>query len=324
MKIQTLSHFVYENKFLNGHPRLGLLLCLTDEKGGTAWGEVSPLPGWSQESLEDCLRQLSEYRSEILHTDWTISTLLEQLQTFNFFPSFLFGLESALFSLLSPLSNYKAPVSALLMGPYEEILKQAEIRQKEGYVSAKVKVSNLTFEEAFHVINQLKERFHLRIDVNRAWKTKDSLQFFSRFPLDSFDYVEEPFQNPQDLHLFPHPLAIDESFPKDLPLEKLDLLPTLKNLVYKPTLQGGILGFLPLYKFALKKNISIVLSSSFESAVGLTHIASMAHRFSLLSPIGIGTYHHLQDQFSDCLQIKPFLKIERLDKASSFINLGSF
>lgn len=310
MKIQTLSYYVYENKFSNKRPRLGILLYITNEEDLIAWGEVSPLPGWSQESIEDCLKQIEKYKSKILQKNWTASSLLENLREFDLFPSVIFGLESALFSLLSPLSNYEIPVSALLMGSYEEILEQAEIRHQEGYTSAKVKISNLKPEKAFHLINQLKDFFHLRVDVNRAWQTKDSLQFFSRFSLDTFDYVEEPFQNPQDLHVFPHPLAVDESFPKDLSLEELNLLPNLKSLVYKPTLQGGIRHFLPLHEFASKKNISIVLSSSFESTLGLSHIISMAHRFSLSSPIGIGTYYHLQDQFAHFLKIEPFTRIK--------------
>ncbi|MFZ4772531.1 MAG: enolase C-terminal domain-like protein [Chlamydiia bacterium] len=181
------------------------------------------------------------------------------------------------------------------MGTKEEILEQAMHRQKDGYTSAKLKVSNLNFDEAAEVIDQLKDQFRLRIDVNRAWTKAGSLHFFSQFALDAFDYVEEPFKNPKELREFTHPLAIDESFPADLSLHEMEELPTLKALIYKPTIQGGRSMCSFLSKWAAERKIDLVLSSSFETDLGLAHIAAMAHRFSLSAPVGIGTYHYLNE-----------------------------
>lgn len=225
--------------------------------------------------------------------DWNPECFLEQLVSLNLLPSVHFGVESALLSWLKPLSEYSVLRSALLMGSLEEILEQANLRRNEGYVSAKLKVSNLSFDEAAYVIRALKDQFCLRIDVNRAWSTDESLRFFKQFPKNAFDYVEEPFQNPHDLKYFTHPLAVDESFPGDLNLKELESLPMLKALIYKPTIQGGLAGCLPLQKWAEKRGISIVLSSSFESDIGLVNIASMAHRLSLSAPIGVGTSHFM-------------------------------
>jgi o-succinylbenzoate synthase len=86
---------------------------------------------------------------------------------------------------------------------------------------------------------------------------------------------------------------VDESFPQDLSLEELEGLPSLKALIYKPTIQGGMLGCRHLHAWAKRRGVDLVLSSSFESDLGLAHIASIAHRLSLLAPVGIGTYHHL-------------------------------
>ncbi len=249
---------------------------------------------YSRESLKDALEELEQKREQILAIDWTLENCLETLEQLDLLPSSSFGLESALLSLLDPLpGKCVVPTSALLMGSCEEIQKCAELRHREGYTSAKLKVNQLSLQEAARLIHALKGLFRLRIDVNRAWTTADSLQFFSQFSLDTFDYVEEPFQNPHDLAQFPHPLAIDESFPRDLSLEQLSTLPTLKALIYKPTIQGGMLPCLHLQKWADERSIALVLSSSFESIIGLGHIASLAQRLQLLSPIGIGTYHYL-------------------------------
>lgn len=289
MKIKAIFLYAYEM------PRSGILINGVDERENSGWGEIAPLPKWSRETLEESLLQLNLKQHEILAIDWTLTNWLEELKKLNLLPAVSFGLETALLSILSPLSEYAVPTSALLMGSPQDILQQADLRKKEGFTSAKLKVGNLALGEASDLIHRLKDQFYLRIDVNRAWRTSDCLRFFSQFSLDAFDYVEEPFANPKDLRLFTHPLAVDESFPQDLTLEELELLPALKALIYKPTIQGGMLGCLSLLEWTAKRGVSLILSSSFESDLGLGCVASLAQRLTILEPVGIGTYHYLQD-----------------------------
>lgn len=294
MKIQSFSLHPYRCSLINGTVHLGSLVKIVDEEGNVGWGDIAPLPSHSRETLEESVQQLNQKKQEILSKDWLEGTCLGELGKLGLLPSASFGLESALFSILAPIRKFTIPVSAFFMGSPQEILEQAQLRYNEGYTSAKLKVRHLSFIEAADIIHRLKDKFRLRIDVNRAWKTLDSLQFFSQFALDAFDYVEEPFQNPNDLAKFTHPLAVDESFPHDLTLMQMESFPTLKALVYKPTLQGGTLGCLDLRQWAAKRGVSLVLSSSFESYVGHIQIANLAHRLQLSEPIGIGTYHYLK------------------------------
>lgn len=286
MKIKTLF---YQIQLINGLERAGVLVNIVDKDGKSGWGDIAPMPNFSTETLEQALKQLQT----IHKIDWKAETYLRTLRQLPLYPSVTFGLESALHSIFSPLPSHSIPTSALLMGSPKEILEQADLRQSEGFTSAKLKVNNLSFKEAEQLIYLLKDRFFLRIDVNRAWDAANSLSFFSQFSKDAFDYIEEPFKNPLELAKFQHPLAIDESFPQDLCLEQLEELPMLKALIYKPTIQGGMHRCLPLHEWANKRGVSLILSSSFESDIGLAHIASMAHRLSLQSPIGIGTYHYM-------------------------------
>ncbi len=299
MLIQSLSLHPYEIPLASGQIRSGALIKIVDQNENWGIGDIAPLPKWSRETLEDAIEQIRLRKEELVSFDWNGDTFLNQLKLLDLLPSVSFGLESALFSILDPLPEFSIPTSALLMGSREEILSQAALRLEEGFTSAKLKVSNLKFDEAAELIHRLKDKFRLRIDVNRAWTTEDSLRFFSQFSLDTFDYVEEPFQNHHDLSQFLHPLAVDESFPQDLSLSELESLPTLKALIYKPTIQGGMLGCLPLLEWAKKRGISLVLSSSFESDLGLAQIAALAHRLSLSSPVGIGTYHHMNRHLTD-------------------------
>lgn len=293
MKLQSMHLREFSFLLTTGQLRKGLILTLRDSQGNEGLGEVSPLPNWSSETLEDALLQLSQKKQDILSIDWTIDNCFENLTSLKLLPSVTFGLETALLQLLSPIQKCNVKKSALFMGSRSEILEHADLRLSEGFTSAKLKVGHLTFDVAFEVISALKDKFKLRIDVNRAWKTEESLKFFSQFSFNAFDYIEEPFQNPHDLIKFTHPLAVDESFPNDLSLQQLELLPTLKAIIYKPTIQGGMTGCLKLHEFTMKCGISLVLSSSFESELGLNAIASISHRLRLDPPIGIGTYHYL-------------------------------
>jgi O-succinylbenzoate synthase len=299
MKISKFIFHPYTIPLTKGTPRSGLIIQIMNREGQNGYGDIAPLPSWSQETLEEAKEQIEQTKNQILAINWTRYTCFKQLKKLSLFPSVAFGLESALLSLLSPLPKYTVAISALFMGSTEEVFKQAKQRQREGYTSAKLKVGHLSFSEAKELILKLKDLFHLRIDVNRAWTTEESLRFFAQFTFDAFDYVEEPFQNPHDLAYFPRALAVDESFPHHLSLKELETLPTLKALIYKPTLQGGLAYALNLASWCKKQKISLVLSSSFESDIGLGHIASMAHRLKLTSPIGTGTQAYLEKSLID-------------------------
>lgn len=271
--------------------RSGVYIQIIDTEGNEGWGECAPLPRFSKESLDECMHQFLIHEEQFIEKNWTDQTLFTELAKLQLLPALSFGIESALLSLLSPIHEHTVKASALLMGTPSEIMEQANLRHSEGYTSAKLKVGNLNFDDAAILIHRLKNQFSLRIDVNRAWNTASSFRFFSQFDSHTFDYVEEPFQNPRELGKFPHPIAVDESYPSELSLKDLEALPNLKALIYKPTIQGGVLHCLPLKEWAIKNKIMLVLSSSFESPLGLAHVSSMAHRLSLSAPVGIGTAH---------------------------------
>ncbi len=269
MNDQKIALYPYKAKLTSGSLREGLFV-----KKGDRWAEIAPLPGFSKESLGDALLDLEEGRYKS--------------------PSVSFALESINSSFPSPKP---IATSILLMGKPHEILERAN--RFSQFKSAKLKVSQLSFDEARNLIDTLSSRFFLRIDVNRAWKTEESLSFFKRYPENLFDYVEEPFQNPKDLSLFTLPLAVDESFPSNLTQDDLEKLPTLKALIYKPTIQGGLQNARPLKAWADDRGIQFIASSAFETDVGLAHVLAFSERLGLTHPAGIGTYHYLDELFCD-------------------------
>jgi len=293
MILHTVDFFSYNIPFSNRENRRGIWIQIVDSNNNAGWGEIAPLPGWSRETLEEAISQLKQVKEQLLNRSWTKENCFEQILQLDLFPSVAFGVESALLSLLDPISDSSIVTSGLVMGSFAEMLEQIQRREEEGYQTLKVKIGSLSYNEAESLINRLIGKFTIRIDVNRAWKTEDSLSFFSQFNKDTFEYVEEPFKDPKDLKNFLLPLAVDESFPKDLSLEELEGLSSLKALIYKPTLQGGMAYCLPLYKWACRRGIDIVISSSFENTLGLYAAFSLSDRLSLKRMPGLGTHFFL-------------------------------
>ena len=262
--------------------REGLLVEYIDEEGRRGVGEVAPLPGWSRESLEDAEQQLIHGSEH------------------NYFPSVAFGLESAQLGIMTaPKLPLAFPINRLLSGSAKEMLLEAEGFAKRGALCLKLKLGSLGFHEAIEVVRALKGTFRLRLDLNRRWSLQQSLRFFSAFSPEDYEYVEEPCSNPSDLAYFPYPFAVDESL-RELPLEEILAYPSLKALIFKPTLQGGIRVGEVLAQAAKKHGIDLILSSAHESGVGITQIALLAHHLELTHlPLGLDTYRFLK---SDLLQ----------------------
>ncbi len=295
----------------SGQIRKGALVEVINEKGISGWGEVAPLPKWSKEDLKEAIEQISYYKVFFCNCE-----SIEQLHRLPLLPSVSFGISSAFRQLSSP-SSIEANVCAFLQGTPLEVLQQAEQWEKEGFSFAKLKVGSLRIEEAHSLIQKLKNRFRLRIDVNKAWDTKDSLEFFSRFQRDDFDYIEEPLQDITRLIEFSLPFAIDESFPNDISLNQLEMCPMLKAIIYKPTMQGDLSTSPFLIKWAEDRGIKLILGSSFESDVGLASIALMANNFRLESPLGIGTYYNMKAKL---LETPLLFSKGKLSIQSAFIN----
>lgn len=299
MKIRALKLFPYNVLYSYGYERLGSLIKLEMEHGEVGIGDLAPLKERSKESLSQAITQFKEYESTLTAIQWDKHCFTDQLAEFPLFPSLAFAIESALFSVLTPPISCSLDVAALLMGnSVNEIMHIAEMRKKEGFQTVKLKIGNLKPDVATTVINELNGTFKLRIDVNSRWSYSDSIRFFSQFPVDLFDYIEDPFDSISKLYDFPFPIAIEEPLSQGVSLAMIEKIPTLKALVYKPTVLGGYLVGRELKQWADERKISLVLSSSLESDIGHFHITAIAGRLGLTAPIGIGTYHYLNDFLS--------------------------
>lgn len=167
-------------------------------------------------------------------------------------------------------------------------LPLASLGPKIGFSTWKLKLGNMSFKEGVQFTNKCLGKASLRLDFNRKWSLENALRFTSLFKPDDFEYLEEPVPT-KDLVQFSKisqfPIALDESIYLDW-----KKIPSLKAIVVKPTVVGSI----PKIPASLK----LVLSSSYESGLGLLHIAKLA---SQKVAVGLDTY----DAFTQNILVNP-------------------
>lgn len=201
---------------------------------GSCFGDISPLPNWSEESFEEALEE-------------TIEVLTNQKKPK--FPSVRFGLSC----LNQPLTPFAVNLCALN-------------QPKPGCKSLKLKLGNLNLSEAINLVLEYKSHFKLRLDFNQKWDFEKLMAFVNNFSKEDFEYLEDPTQTIQELYKFSEitkfPIAIDDFYRKNLDTK----IPHLKAIVIKPTLSNPNVT-LP---------VPVILSSCYESSLGIAHIANLA------------------------------------------------
>ncbi len=280
--------------------REGILIKLTAEKGQSGFGEISPLPGVSRETLLQAKSQIFRLKEKMIGvslpagTEKLTGNFIKQLDAYKLFPSVRFGIEMAVLDLLeqSPKSFphhifKKRPqaicLNGLLTGTKDEVISQAKRLLGQGFRKLKIKVGRRSLKEDIEIISEIKKLLPanamLRIDVNRAWGLSTAVRFANAIGRQSIEYIEEPLKNPRHIpNLFKRtsfPITLDESITQ-FKGGNLKNFCGIHALIIKPMIVGGFKRSLDLIELARKYGIKTVISSSFESGVGLAALVNFA------------------------------------------------
>ncbi|WP_194846922.1 hypothetical protein [Candidatus Neptunochlamydia vexilliferae] len=152
----------------------------------------------------------------------------------------------------------------------------------------KLKVGHLSLDAA---IDLGKKTPFCTVDMNQKWPLEKALAFAEAFP--HVECFEEPLKEEEDATAFPYPVALDESVKHPPPYPHV-IVDTIK-----PTLLGY-----PLPK--PRKGVDFILSSSYESELGIYQIAKLAYRMKIpLKPMGLGTCHLFEEPlFEEGVHVK--------------------
>ncbi|WBA58650.1 o-succinylbenzoate synthase [Providencia sp. 21OH12SH02B-Prov] len=273
--------------------RDGLLVRLQDGDN-EGWGEISPLPEFSQETLleatEEAKQRLTEWVSGQPLADSTL-------------PSVAFGCSCALAELSGELpeqADYrKAP---LCSGDPDDLILRLDAM--EGEKIAKVKVGLYEAVRDGMVANLLLEAvpdLTLRLDANRSW-TRAKADGFAKYVnpdyRDRIAFLEEPCKTREESLQYAKDTGIAIAWDESVREEgfKVEAQPGVAAIVIKPTLTGSLAYCRQLVQEAHHHGLQAVISSSIETSFGLTQLARIAHQLTPNTIPGLDTLDLIQSQ----------------------------
>ncbi|MEZ2576201.1 o-succinylbenzoate synthase [Buttiauxella ferragutiae] len=273
--------------------RDGLLVRLTEgDKQG--FGEISPLPGFSAETVDEAQSVALAWLQA-----WPASGETELPEM----PSVAFGLSCALAEISGELpqaADYRA--APLCTGDPDELFEM--LAAIPGEKIAKVKVGLYEAVRDGMVVNLLLEAMpdlRLRLDANRGW-TPLKAQQFAKYVNPDFRpriaFIEEPCKTREQSREFARETGIAIAWDESLrePDFTFAAEPGLTALVIKPTLTGSLAKVRQQVEQAHALGLTAVISSSIESSLGLTQLARIAAWLTPQTLPGLDTLSLMQAQ----------------------------
>ena len=258
------------------HERTGSLLRLRAGDGLTGWGDCAPLPEFGID--EPAARALAE---ECAQLDLTAQRAGQPLAAW----------------LSSTQQPRSLAVNAVLGAISPSTVATAQEALSAGFRVLKIKVGGAAPEQEIAQLETLcaalPAGIRLRLDANGAWSLDAADYFLSACRSLPLDCIEEPLRDPDAMTLaglqaqVDFPLAIDES------LHLIDhhfwKAPPVRRLIIKPARLGGLLASVATGLRAQEAGVECVVTSSLESACGVTACAQLAAAIAPQACHGLAT-----------------------------------
>jgi len=286
---------VLRDRRLKTRDGLFVHLQIADREG---WGEIAPLPGFSRESLED---------AEAALRAWSLAWRDGGEPLLSGLPSVDFGISCALAELngtLPEAADYRA--APLCTGDPDELF--AVLAAMPGEKVAKIKVGLYEAVRDGMVANLLLEAIpdlYLRLDANRAWtplKAQQFAKYVNPAYRDRIAFLEEPCKTRADSLAFARETGIAIAWDESLREDDFRFIaePGVRAVVIKPTLTGSIAKVREQVNAAQAQGLTVVISSSIESSLGLTQLARIAAWLTPDTVPGLDTLNLMQAQLMRC------------------------
>jgi O-succinylbenzoate synthase len=161
-------------------------------------------------------------------------------------------------------------------------MRQARFLTSKGYMTFKLKVGNrnipLDVQKVQDVRRVIAHGAKLRLDANRAWRLDEAIVFAQSIGKECIEYIEEPVADPVQLEDFARrtdmPVAVDETL-QEKPIEEWAGRVGVAYAVARPMVMG-VTGYLKFLDTAAEFGIHVIVTSVFESGVGMTMLANLA------------------------------------------------
>lgn len=270
--------------------RAGVLLRLTDELGHEGVGDAAPLPGFSDESLDDVGRALSAQVASgaplFVTPLGSAAAIKHFVDRLNLPPAAAHALDQALLDLLAKREavslGWLLADSVRETVPVHALVSDGEAAARAvraGYTTLKAKVGSDFLDEDDDRLAAIRagagNEVQLRIDANGAWSDRTTaltaLRRLSRYGVQS---VEQPVPR-QHIDLLaevraysPVSVLADEAVRGAADLNRLIERHAADAVVIKPMLCGGLQVAFEMVQRAAAAGLPVSVTTSLESCVG--------------------------------------------------------
>lgn len=158
---------------------------------------------------------------------------------------------------------------------------------------AKLKVARYPMRDELALIRLLCDRLpslKLVLDANQGWTREEAWTFCGHLDPNRIEYLEDPCADFADIAFVANrtgmPVALDELLAQGKPWEPI---PQLRALVLKPTLLGSLANCEALIARARELRLKVIISSCFESDLGLNQLFHLAGEWAPEQAPGLDT-----------------------------------
>lgn len=313
--------------------REGLILSI-QEKDVCAFGEISPLPSFSKETLSEALSEIVLHKDDLLSfvTIGDAETAYGLLNSLNLCASVEFGMDMLRHDYLA--QKERQSWFQLFNTPFQEQIEiNAVIGSSQnnnalnlfhklldaGYTTFKIKVGidEQRELELLSLIRLERKDIKIRLDANASWSVDKAIQWSESFAEYDIEYIEQPVASIREMkEVVKHSkikIAADESVRTYDEARQIIEEQAAHILTIKPMLFGHFNRLSVTKELADTHGIGLVLTSALESSIGIKMCSIlacfygtnfMAHGFSTdslfsKSLLRESTVHHHKFTFSD-------------------------
>ncbi|WP_044470190.1 o-succinylbenzoate synthase [Mannheimia massilioguelmaensis] len=290
------SKLILRNRFLKRREGLLVQIKCKDNEG---WGEIAPLPEYSEETLEQAQAQTIQWLK-----DWNAARSRDEKLSFEgLYPSVAFGLSCALAEMkgrINEAGNYQA--APLCYGDPDELYEPLD--NMKGQKVAKIKVGMYEANRDGLIADMLLEAIpdlYLRLDANRSW-TPTKAQMFAKYVKPEhrarIQFLEEPCKTRDESRQFAAETGIAIAWDESVREPGFEVVaePNVSAIVIKPTLVGSLEYCVSLIEKAHNLGMQAVISSSIESSFGLSQLARIAQQYTPDTTPGLDTLDLMEYQ----------------------------
>jgi o-succinylbenzoate synthase len=298
-----------------------IIVQIEDENGNLGYGEAAPLPEFGSESYDEVEKALQQSKELLLEKqiDAQIESFIKILDSFSSAPTAQSALEQAVFTLLNQQENksifnrlpvpqtFEIELNGLIgLNSPQQAAEIALVLRENGYKTIKLKVGRSNFSADLQLLKiirkTIKDKLNIRLDVNGKWTLDEAAANLNMLREFNIQYVEQPVNKLEDLKILANkniiPIAADESIRNISDAKEALDNSEIKFVVVKPMLFGGILKTLSLFELAEQYSKEIIISSSFESALGYSNLVYLSSVLNSSLAQGISTLNYFSNDLS--------------------------